>query len=69
MSLPNLFHGDVGGTSEAYGPDLGKESLARSPSSGMMRKRSLLARLAGRADEDGGPYRFGNLSEDMMEGM
>ena len=33
MSLPILFHGDVGGTKDAYGPDLGMESLSWSPSS------------------------------------
>ncbi len=33
MSLPTLFHGDVGETRDIYGPDLGMESLPGSPSS------------------------------------
>ena len=41
MSLPMLFHGDVcvcvgGGGRDAYGPDLGMESVSGSPSSNMI---------------------------------
>jgi len=32
MSLPILFYGDVGGTGDVYGPDLGMESLFGSSS-------------------------------------
>jgi hypothetical protein len=46
MSLPSRFHGDVEGTRDAYGFDLG--------SSSMIWRRSLCARLVGRAGEDGG---------------
>ncbi len=54
VSLPRLFHGDVGGTMDAYGPDLGRESLSGSPSSSMILRRSLCPRLVVRAGEDGG---------------
>ncbi len=36
MSLPSRFHGDVEGTKDAYGHDLGRESLSRSPTSDMI---------------------------------
>jgi hypothetical protein len=49
MSLPILFHGDMGGTREGYGPDLGKKSLSESPSFIMRRRRSLCVRLVERA--------------------
>ena len=60
MSLPNRFHRDVGGTRDAYGPDLGRESLFGSPSSSMIWRRSPYARLVGWAYADGGcpPFRF-----------
>ena len=54
MSLPILFHGDVGGTNDAYGPVLGIESLSGSPSSSIIWRRSLCGRLGGRAGDDGG---------------
>ncbi len=60
MSQPMRFHGNVEGTGDAYGPDLGMESLSRSPSSSMIWKRSLCGRLVGRAGDEGGcpPFRF-----------
>ena len=36
MSLPSRFHGDVGGIRDAYGPDLGRESLYAPPSASMI---------------------------------
>ena len=54
MSLLKLFQGEEGGDREAYGPGLGRESLAGSPSSKTMLKRSECARLVGRAGDDGG---------------
>jgi hypothetical protein len=54
MSLPSLFHGDVGGTRYAYGPALGMESLSGSPSSSMIWRRSLCGRLGRRAGDGGG---------------
>ena len=53
MSLPSLFHGDVGGTIDAYGPALGMESLFGSPSSSIIRRRLLCGRLGRRAGDDG----------------
>ena len=53
MSVPRLFHGDVGGTREAYGPSLGRESLSGSPSSVRIWSRSVCARRCGRAGEEG----------------
>ncbi len=63
MSLPTLFHGDVGGTRDTYGPDLGTESMSMSPSSIIIWRRSLCGRLSGRAGDDGGSPLFGVLSE------
>ncbi len=57
MFLPMLFHGEEGGTREAYGPVLGMESLSESTSSFIMRRRSDCARRAGRAREEGGACR------------
>ena len=54
MSLPSRFHGDVGGTKDAYGHDPGMESLSRSPSSSIIWRRSLCACLGRRAGDDGG---------------
>ncbi len=53
MSLPILFHGDVGGTIDAYGLALGMESLSGSPSSSIIWRRSLCGRLGRRAGDDG----------------
>jgi hypothetical protein len=39
MFLPMVFQGAEGGTEEAYGPDMGKESLSGSPSSITMWRR------------------------------
>ena len=39
MFLPMVFQGAEGGTEEAYGPGLDKESLSRSPSSRTMWRR------------------------------
>jgi hypothetical protein len=50
----HLFHGDVGGTKEAYYPILCNESLSGSPSSVIMWRRSLWARRVGPAGEDEG---------------
>jgi hypothetical protein len=36
MSLPIMFHGDVGGTNDPYGPVLGIESLSGSHSSNII---------------------------------
>ncbi len=54
MSLPILFHEDVGGPKDTYGPDLGMESLSGSPSSIIIWRRSLCGRLSGRVGDDGG---------------
>ena len=54
MSLPILFHGDVGGTKDAYSHDLGMESLFGSPSSNIIWRRLLCGRLGGQAGDDGG---------------
>ncbi len=54
MYLPIMFHGDVGETRDTYGPDLGMETLSRSPSSRIIWRRSLCGRLGGRAEDDGG---------------
>ncbi len=56
MSLPNRFHGDVGGANDVYGPNLGREPLyvSGSPSSSMIWRRSLCPRLFGRVGKDGG---------------
>ena len=56
MFLPMVFHGLVGGTKEAYGHDLGMESMSGSSSSVMIWRRSLEGRRVGRAceDEEGG---------------
>jgi hypothetical protein len=54
MSLPTLFHGDVGGTRDTYSHDLGMESLSGSPSSRIIWRKSLCGRLSGRAGDKGG---------------
>ncbi len=54
MSLPSLFHGDVGGTRDGYGPSLYMESLFGSPSSSIIWRRSLCGRLGRRDGDDGG---------------
>ncbi len=54
MSLHSRFHGDVGGTRDEYGPDLGRESIFGSPSSSMTWSRSLSVCLIGRIGDDGG---------------
>ena len=61
MGLPMVFQGEEGGTSVAYGPILGIESLSGSPSSKMIWRRSECARLLGRGGDDGGA-RFGDFS-------
>ena len=60
MSLHMRFHGDVGATRDAYGHDLGMESLFGSPSSSMIWRRSLCGCFVGRAGDEGGapPFRF-----------
>ena len=47
------FHGEKGGTREAYGPGLGKESLSGSPSSSTMCKSSECGRRGRRAGDVG----------------
>jgi len=54
MFLSILYHGDVRGTREAYGPSLGRESLSGSPSSVIISRRSKWASRVGWAGEDGG---------------
>jgi hypothetical protein len=54
MSLSNRFHGDVGGTKDAYGSVLGMESLFGSPSSNMIRRKSSCWRRVGRGGEEVG---------------
>ena len=55
ISPPSRFHGDVGGGAmDAYGQDMGRESLFGSPSSSMIWRRSLRYRLVGRVGYDGG---------------
>ena len=59
MCLPMLFQGEEGGTIEAYGPDLGIESLSGSPSSKTIWRRSECGLLVGRAGDEGGTRRRG----------
>jgi hypothetical protein len=54
MSLPKRFHGDVGGTRDVYGSDLGMESRSGSPSSNMIWRKSSCGRRVGRGGEEGG---------------
>ena len=54
ICLPVVFHGEEGGTREAYGNCLGMESLSGSPSSNTMWRRSECGRREGRAGEVGG---------------
>ena len=58
MSRPSLFHGDEGGTRDAYKADLGRESLSGSPSSLIICRRSDFGRRDGRAGEVGGILLF-----------
>jgi len=60
MGLPMVFQGEEGGTSVAYGPCLGRESLSGSPSTKMIWRRSDCARLLGHGGDDGGA-RFGDV--------
>ena len=53
ISLLVVFHGEKGGTREAYGPVLGKESLSGSPSSSTMCKSSECGRRGRRAGDVG----------------
>ncbi len=54
IALPEGFHGESGGTREAYGPCLGTESLSGSPSSITMCRRSVCGRRGRRAGDVGG---------------
>ncbi len=63
MYLLTLFHGDVGGTMDAYGLDLGMESLSGSPSSSIIWRRSLCGRLGGRVGMMGDARRGGSPAE------
>ena len=53
IALPVGFHGESGGTREAYGPCMGKESLSGSPSSSTMCRRSVCGRRGQRAGDVG----------------
>ena len=53
ISLLVVFHGEKGGTREAYGPGLGKESLSGSPSSSTMCRSSECGRRGRRAGDVG----------------
>ena len=53
ICFPEVFHGEKGGTREAYVPVLDSESLSGSPSSSTMWRRSECGRLMGRAGDDG----------------
>ena len=53
ISLFSVFHGEKGGTREAYGPVLGKESLSGSPSSSTMCRSSECGRRGRRAGDVG----------------
>ena len=53
ISLLVVFHGEKGGTREAYGPVLGKESLSGSPSSSTMCRSSECGRRGRRAGDVG----------------
>ena len=53
IALPVGFHGESGGTREAYGPCLCKESLSGSPSSITICRRSVCGRLGRRAGDVG----------------
>jgi hypothetical protein len=64
MSMSILFHGDVGGTRDAYGHGLGMESLSGSPSSSSIWRRSLYGHLGGRAGDEGDARRVGTPSEE-----
>ncbi len=59
MSLPSRPHEDARKSREAYRPDMGRESLSGSPSSSMICKISLFARLVERAGDDGGARHSG----------
>ena len=67
MSLSSWFYGDLGGIRDAYGSNMGKESLFGSPSFNTILRRSMCASLVGRAGDDGGgpPFRF-SLGEEVM---
>ena len=54
MSVPSVFHGDVGGMRDTYGPSRGMESLSGSPSSVMIWSRFVCTRRGGLAGEEGG---------------
>ena len=53
ISLVVGFHGEKGGTREAYGLGLGRESLSGSPSSSTMCRSSECGRLGRRAGDVG----------------
>ena len=63
MSLPSMYHGDVGGTRDEYCPALEMKSLYGSPSSSIVWRRSLCGRLRRRAGDDGGARRGSPSSE------
>jgi hypothetical protein len=54
MFVPSVFHGDVGGTRETYGPSRGMESLSGFPSSVMIQSNFVFIRRGGLAGAEGG---------------
>jgi hypothetical protein len=64
MCLPKLFQGEDGGTREAYGPDLGIESLSGSPSSRTIWRRGECGLLVGRAGDEGACIRGASRGGD-----
>jgi len=54
MCLPMVFQGEEDGTREAYGLNLGIESLSGSPSSRTIWRRSECGLLVGHASDEGG---------------
>ncbi len=59
MHLPCVFHGEMGGTKELYGPSRGIESLSGSPSTVTIWRRSLCGRRGWRAGDVGGVRSLG----------
>ena len=51
MHLPCVFHGEVGGTKEVYGPSIGIESLSGSPPTVPIWSRSLCGRRSWRTGD------------------
>ena len=54
-----MFHGEVGGAKEGYGPGLGMESLSESPSTVTIWRRWVCGRRGWRAGDVGGVWSRG----------